>query len=200
MLTIEATAALRALKTILLIGSCFLALSAAAPAGWILAGSRPVDYESAVDSQAIYNGRPSAYLRYVSTNEPKKGGFGTLMQTFSAKAYSSQRMRFSAYVRTDSVQDYAGLWMRVDKAVMGSLPTILAFDNMQDRPIKGTTGWRSYEVVLDVPEGSTSISLGILMGGKGTVWLNSVNVEIVSQSVPLTGRNVDGPVNLSFDK
>ena len=200
MLKIERNVTLSGLKTMAAIAACSLALSAAVPPGWMLAGSRPADYDSAVDSQTVYNGRPSAYLRYVSANEPKSGGFGTLMQTFSAKAYSSQRMRFSAYVRTDSVQDYAGLWMRVDKAVMGSLPTILAFDNMQDRPIKGTTGWRSYEVVLDVPEGSTSISLGILMGGKGTVWLNSVNVEIVSQSVPLTGRNVDGPVNLSFDK
>jgi len=38
--------------------------------------------------------------------------------------------------------------------------TGVAFDNMQDRAIKGTTDWRRYEVVLDVPEDATGIAPG----------------------------------------
>jgi hypothetical protein len=196
MLKIERNVTLSGLKTMAAIAACSLALSAAVPPGWMLAGSRPADYDSAVDSQTVYNGRPSAYLRYVSANEPKSGGFGTLMQSFAATAYIGQRVRFSANVRSDSVQEWAGLWMRVDQNA--ATRKVLAFDNMQNRSIKGTTEWRSYEVVLDVPEGSTSISLGILMGGKGTVWLNSANVEVVPKSVPVTAP--DRPLNLSFDK
>ncbi len=36
--------------------------------------------------------------------------------------------------------------MRVDKG-----PKMLAFDNMQDRPIKGASNWQRYAVVLEVP-------------------------------------------------
>ena len=36
---------------------------------------------------------------------------------------------------------WAGLWMRVDKG-----KDMVAFDNMQDRPIKGTTDWQRYYI------------------------------------------------------
>ncbi|MBV8729863.1 MAG: AraC family transcriptional regulator, partial [Acidobacteriia bacterium] len=155
-----------------------------------------------VDSQALYGGRPSAYLKYVSVNPPVGGGFGTLMQSFNAKQYNGQRVRFSAYVKSEAVQNWAGLWMRVDK-VTNDKRQVVAFDNMQDRAIKGTTGWQHYEVVLDVPDDSTLIALGILVDGSGTVWLNSGSFEVVSKSIPVTGKSVptpDGPQNLSLDK
>ena len=199
MLRIESTGRSGLLKSILSLAAFSLALSAAVPEGWIMSGSRPADYQSAVDSQVVYNGRPSAYLRYASPNGPGGGGFGTLMQSFGANDYIGQRVRFSGFVKSEAVQNWAGLWMRVDFATK-----TLSFDNMQNRPIKGTTEWQLYEVVLDVPEGSTRIALGILMSGKGAVWLNSARFEIVSNSVPLTGRPAlpipDRPTNLSFDK
>jgi hypothetical protein len=34
--------------------------------------------------------------------------------------------------------------MRIDKE-----NSVMAFDNMQDRAIKSTTGWQKYEVVLE---------------------------------------------------
>jgi hypothetical protein len=199
----EPRALLPGLKTISIITVCSLALSGAVPEGWVMSGSTPTDYESAVDSQTVYNGRPSAYLRYVSTAKPTANGFGTLMQNFSARQYNDQRVRFSGYVKSEAVEDWAGLWMRVDRGNRMTGKTV-SFDNMQDRPIKGTTVWHWYEVVLDVPDGSTLIALGILMGGKGTVWLNSASFEIVPKSVPVTGKTLgpalDGPVNLSFDQ
>ncbi len=36
--------------------------------------------------------------------------------------------------------------MRVD----GPNVTVLAFDNMKEQPIQGTTNWQGYAVVLDV--------------------------------------------------
>jgi hypothetical protein len=68
----------------------------------------------------------------------KADGFGTLMQTFKADSFRTKRIRFSGYVRSKEVMDWAGLWLRVDGSNGGEM---LAFDNMQDRPIKGTTDW-----------------------------------------------------------
>jgi hypothetical protein len=60
------------------------------------------------------------------------------MQSFDAKMmqnYLGKRVRFSAAVKTEDVQSWAGLWMRVDKGSQ-----TVEFDNMQDRPLKGTAG------------------------------------------------------------
>jgi hypothetical protein len=73
---------------------------------------------------------------------------------------------------------------------------------MQDRPIKGTTDWQRYDVVLDVPADSTGISFGILLDGTGKVWLSATKFDIVGADVPSTGagdRKIpDNPVNLDF--
>ncbi len=155
-------------------------LMAAAPPGWHISGSNRTDYESGVDPAASNNGHPSAYLR---SKQPFVEGFGTLMQGIRADHYLGKRVRLSALVRTEETQGSAGLWMRVDK---GNTP--LAFDNMQDRPIKGTTGWKEYEVVLEVPQDATGIFFGVLLGQSGTVWINTVKFETVSGEVPTTGR------------
>ena len=172
-----------------------LMLTAGVPQGWYLAGSKPAEYESGVDSQAQYNSHPSAYLK---SKQVAIDGFGTLMQSFRAEQYAGKRVRFTAFVKTEGVQDWAGLWMRVDKGKES-----VAFDNMQDRRIKGTSGWQQYSVVLDVPHDSTGIFLGILLSGTGTVWMNSVKVETVGLEVPTTGpgpmQNRDHPVNLDFE-
>ena len=198
MLRIESTGRSGLLKSILSLAAFSLALSAAVPEGWIMSGSRPADYQSAVDSQVVYNGRPSAYLRYASPNGPGGGGFGTLMQSFGANDYIGQRVRFSGFVKSEAVQNWAGLWMRVDFATK-----TLSFDNMQNRPIKGTTDWQRYEVVLDVPDSAVGIAFGILLDGPGEVWLNSVQFDVVTPGVETTGRSPslpDAPRNLGFDQ
>jgi hypothetical protein len=180
---------------LVLLLTCSLTLQAAVPEGWILAGSKPASYEVGTDPQAFYNGHPSAYLK---AKEPVIDGFGTLMQAFRADKYLGKRVRFSAFVKSYGVQDWAGLWMRVDKGT-----DVVAMDNMHDRPIKGTTDWQKYEVVLDVPQDATGIFYGILLGGTGAVWLNSVELEVVGADVPATGgkgpKLSDEPTNKSFE-
>ncbi len=64
----------------------------------------------------------------------------------------------------EEIEDgWGGLWMRVD----GRDRKITAFDNMQNRSIKGTTDWSTYSVVLDVSEEAVDVSFGTLMSGKG---------------------------------
>jgi hypothetical protein len=111
------------------------------------------------------------------------------MQDFRADQYRGKRVRLSASVKTEDVQQWAGLWMRVDK-VSGGEP--LAFDNMQDRPIQGTVEWHNYDVVLDVRQEATGIFFGVLLTGSGKVWLNGLQFEAVGQDVPTTGRRNSG--------
>lgn len=175
---------------------CSFTLQATAPRGWLLAGNKPANYDAGVDPQVKYHDAESAYLKSkASASTDDDQGFGTLMQSFRAEKYLGKRVRLSGFVKSDGVDRWAGLWMRVDK---GS--NAVAFDNMQDRPIKGTGDWRRYEVVLDVPQDATGIAFGILLTGPGTVWLNSTNFEVVESDVPTTGNGpqADSPKNLNF--
>ena len=89
----------------------------------------------------------------------------------------------TAYVKTENVNSWAGLWMRVDYYSA----RVLAFDNMQNRPIKGSTNWTKYEVILFVPKDATSITYGVLLDGTGQIWFKDVKLEVVEDTVPETG-------------
>ena len=167
----------------------------ATPAGWFLAGNDPASFQVSRDPAAGHDGKKSASLE--STRTPK--GFGTLMQTFDAKDYRAKRLRLSAWVKANDVKDWAGVWMRVDGADMKSL----SFDNMQNRPIKGTKAWSRYDVVLDVPDGAAQIAFGILLSGEGKVWISDVGFQAVDKSVPVTSASMSlspEPKNLDFDQ
>src|SRR5205823_1432543 len=120
-----------------------------------LAGNRPSEYQVSLDREVVHGGKSSARMKSIVT---PASGFGTLMQTCTAHAYRGQRLRLSGYARTKDVNDWAGLWLRVD----GPKGEPLAFDNMQQRPIKGTSEWQKYQIVLDVPADAQEIAFGIL--------------------------------------
>jgi hypothetical protein len=168
-----------------------------APSGGFLAGSKPANYRTGVDTQVFRDGLPSAYL--VSTLQDTSG-FGTLMQSIQATEYAGKRVRLRGWVRSENVTDWAGLWMRIDKG-----QTAVGFDNMQQRAIRGSLSWTMYDVVLDVPADATGISFGTLLSGPGEVWLNDVKLEVVGQDAPTTRTGGHDsppttPVNLDFQK
>lgn len=167
--------------------------------GWFLSGSHPQDYEMGVDRTVVHQGSTSGYLRALTPMDP--GAFATMMQQFKADKYRGKRMRFSGFVKTDNVAEYCGLWMRIDNHA----EDVLQFDNMNDRRIIGSTNWNHYAIVLDVPEESATISIGVLLMGAGKVWVDSFRFEEVDPSVPTTNLDfhyelLDEPSNLSFEE
>jgi serine/threonine protein kinase len=146
------------------------------PARWRKAGSRPDDYATGVSKASSAGGQSTASITATAANAP---GFGTLMQSLSAEPYVIKRIRLSASIRAQGVSGWAGLWMRVD----GNEET-LAFDNMQDRPIKGTTGWNRYETILDVAPEARGLAFGVLLVGSGTVFIKGVELVDVGADTP----------------
>jgi hypothetical protein len=164
------------------------------PKGWFPAGDHPEEYEMGVDKAVVHSGNSSAFIKSAAS---KFKGFGTLMQQCAPGDYKGKRVRFSAFIKSKDVTGWAGLWFRVDGAKAGSL----SFDNMGDRPIKGTNDWIKCENVLDVPQESTNLAYGVLLYGGGQVWFDDVNFEVVDKSVPTTdvrGGN-SKPSNLNFE-
>jgi hypothetical protein len=150
------------------------------PTGWFKAGSEPKSYDMGIDKGAGQDGKNAATIKSVS--EPING-FGTLMQNCIPGKYLGKRIRMSGYVKSKDVADKAGLWLRVDEA---NSKKPLSFDNMLDRPIKGTTDWKKYEIVLDVPSNASNLAYGALLVGTGQIWFDKLNFEIVDIAIPVT--------------
>lgn len=163
------------------------------PEGWIIAGSKPKSYDMGI---APNEGRDGKNCATIQSKDKKIEGFGTLMQMISAEKYKGKRLKLSAYIKTQDVEKWCGLWMRGD----GLNKELLAFDNMGNRPIKGNTEWKIYEVILDIPESTHKIAFGTLLDGTGKVWIDDYNMEIVEKTVPTTGNYSNNPKNLSFDE
>ena len=86
--------------------------------------------------------------------------------------------------------------MRVD----GPQGEMLAFDNMDSRPIQGTKDWEKVEIVLNVPEDSSKIAFGLLLRGSGQAWLDDIEFEAVSEDIDVTEPPIlVAPVNLNFE-
>lgn len=166
--------------------------------GWFLAGTAPQNYETGIDRVVTPDGKSSGYI---SSTVPSSGGFGTWMQMFKADEYRGKRLRLSAYVKAKDIKDWAGLWMRVD----GPENEVLSFDNMQNRPVRGTVDWQQVAIVLDVPQNSVDIAFGILLQGVGRVWIDNVQFEVVGQEVSTTQLKentsppLPQPINLGFE-
>jgi hypothetical protein len=189
------------LKASLLPTAIFSLLSFDLPEGWIKAGSKPKSYEMAIAIGQAQDGKNAATIKSV---DKKIDGFGTLMQQCKPDKYLGKRIKMTAYVRSEKVSDWAGLWLRVDQS--GSQQS-LSFDNMQDRAIKGTTDWAKYEIVLDVPINASMLAYGTLLSGEGQVWFDKFSFEIVGDTVKPTGSINGGrskiqsqPTNLDFEK
>jgi hypothetical protein len=168
------------------------------PADW---GGGPAGYEPGVDQKVVHGGKQSGRIRFAGTQEAGGPAFGTLVQGFDPEAYRGQRIRYSGYVRSEKAEGGgAALWMRVDGAKPGDT---LAFDNMQGRAITGTTEWKKCEIVLDVPKEAATISFGALLAGKGTAWVDDLQIEKVDASVPITDLTKQPlptqPKNLDFE-
>ena len=104
--------------------------------------------------------------------KPPQGSFGTALGTFPLAPVLGKTIRFSGYIKTDKVSEYAGLWWRADAG------KDMVLRNMQDIGPKGTTDWKRYEFELTVPPNTTNINFGTLMAGSGTAWFDDLQVEI----------------------
>ncbi len=168
------------------------------PQGWFPAGSNPSEYEMGMDNSVFEHGKSCAYIK---SKSPKENEFGTLMQTISAENYLGKRLRLSGYIKSEDVKGETGMWMRID----GENNQRLGFDNMENRAIKGTTDWKKYEIVLDIPSNSKSINYGVLLGGVGKVWFDNFHLEEVNKNVPVTNlmkekQLPNKPINMDFEE
>jgi hypothetical protein len=155
------------------------------PAPWILTGMHPQKFVAGVDQDLGVRG-----AKFLRNKADDPNAWAALAQPISAQNYLGQRIRFRAFVKTQDVSGWAGLWMRVDNHAGRSV----AFYNSADKPIKGSTDWQERSVVLDVPQDAAVIVFGVNNIGKGQVWIDRLGFEQVGQDVPVDAMQPGRPL------
>lgn len=140
------------------------------PTGWNNFGSP--NYILSLDSIIKKSGKYSACIEYREGKSDFKAWAFTLPENYAGKAIT-----LTGYIKTESVTDgYSGLWMRIDP--------LIAFDNMNKRPVKGTTDWTKYEITLEMdPAKTKQIVIGGLLVGKGKIWLDNFSVSVDGRDI-----------------
>jgi hypothetical protein len=183
-------------------------VTADAPKGWFSNGSNVQNYDISVDTNVKHSGRASARIK--SNTAAPAEGFGGFMQVFGADAYHGKRVRMSAWLKSENANALQ-LWVRLDGA-----KSMLGFDNMDGRAVKGTSDWKKYELTLDVPADTINIAFGAFIIGTGQGWVDDFQFETVGQEVASTNmlspeqmkeetdrqitKQRPQPVNLNFEE
>ena len=153
-------------------------------------------------------GRSSAFL--LVTKVPNIGMM-TMRQTIKADDYRGKQLRFSGEVKAEQVEQEGGLYIRTnviygkhiqhDSRVMQESveltwgeefgveqpgdPSIQA--NRPDekvRPqhlVQGTHDWMRCEATVPVAEDALFIRFGLILYGKGQIWLANARLEVIEQ-------------------
>lgn len=143
----------------------FEQVKAGYPVQWVEMGDS--EYKVYADSVHVQSGRYAAVIENTGTEAGYKALGLQLPQNFKGDS-----IRLSGYIKTENVTEgYAGLWMRIDP--------MLAFDNMDDRGVTGTTAWQKYDITLPLdPAEVEGVYIGGLLVGKGKMWLDNLQVTI----------------------
>jgi hypothetical protein len=112
--------------------------------------------------------------------QPNPAG-AAFCQTLSAARLKGQRVEYSIHLRTRDAVPGAHIVFRAERAD----GRVVAFYNMAERWVRGTTDWNRFSVVIDVPENAAVIFVGATLVGTGTLWMDDAGLT-TSPGTPLT--------------
>jgi hypothetical protein len=150
------------------------------PFGWTAIGDS--SYDITVDTGLHVGGRGYT-VATIRSNRDLVAGTGVLQQSIRANDFRGQRILMTGYMKARANDADANMFMRVDGA-----SAVLTSDYMENRPIRGTTDWTQYSIVVDVPSNAIGLTFGFSLVGSGQAWLDDVAIEVVDQSVAVTGH------------
>ena len=142
------------------------------PEGWFsFQHAGDLSYRFTVDPNEKRSGAKSLRVDNVG-REP----YGAMSQSTPGAPHAGKVARFSGWLKTRDANDN------------GAVLTLLALRSgatlsqnfMLDAPVKGTTGWKRYSIVLPLPAGTDAVEAGVMMRGKGSVWFDDAELEFVT--------------------
>lgn len=141
-------------------------------------------YESGLTGIEAFEGKWSLYLKSRGLKNLSKGGVCQSIRV--PLEWMGRRIKLTAFVKSIEV-DAAGLYVKVEDDLRN-----LNVDFMKDRYIKGSTPWKQYKLVVDIPQNATLMEFGIKLQGKGKVFVDRFNFTTAGSEEEVTGKVVKG--------
>jgi hypothetical protein len=135
------------------------------PCGW--SGGPPGTIFA--DDKIVHSGRWAARIE---RNADSPSDFSSIAISLEMD-FSGATIELRGFLRTEDVSNFVGLWMRED----GETPA-LAFDNMQNRQLRGTTAWTEYSISLPVHSEANKLFFGVLLAGTGKAWADDLQLLV----------------------
>ncbi|MEO6565800.1 MAG: hypothetical protein ABIO63_07175 [Casimicrobiaceae bacterium] len=141
------------------------------PEGWFsFQHAGPLSYKYTADTSQKKSGERSLRIDNIGPEI-----YGAVAQVVDARPHKGKVAKLSGWVKTIDAND--------NGAVLTLLATqsgsTMAQNFMLDAPIKGTTDWKRYTITLPIPPAADRVEVGMMLRGRGTVWLDDVELEIV---------------------
>ena len=152
--------------------------------GWTSGGNE--NYLLTMDKQVTQHGAYAALIQYHGDKPASEYIFYTIPQKYQGK-----KITLSGFIKTENVNEgYAGLWMNIQPRI--------AFADMEDKGISGTTDWTKYELTLDLKAAKAkSINIGGELRGTGKVWFDNLQLSI--DGVPIANAPLKPVLPLEDD-
>jgi RNA polymerase sigma factor (sigma-70 family) len=93
-----------------------------------------------------------------------------------------KRIRVTGWLKTRDVRGWASAFV----IILGADFRHLQYDDMSDRPIRGTTDWQQYEIVTDLPNEPCIIYFGPDLYGPGELWADDFQIDLAPPGTPST--------------
>ena len=143
------------------------------PEGWFTyqhAGDKSYDF--VLDTSDPHGGTRSLRIDNIGP-EP----YGSVAQSVLAAPYAGKVARYSAWLKTRDASE-AGAVLTIMVLANGA---VVSQNFMADAPVKGSKGWTRYTIALPVPGNAERVEIGAMLQGKGSLWLDDVELEFVSR-------------------
>lgn len=162
------------------------------PGAWQISNGLS-QYRISKNSDFVHGGQNACLIESTAASDT----FNGIVQSITASKYLGKRILLSAYIKSDNIKGRGAIWMRAD-----SDSGIVSFDNMSlgklDKSVKGTTDWKRYDIVLDIPVNAQDIHIGAFLSGSGKMWLDDLSLTIVDpQKFETTGVLYDQAIAIS---
>jgi len=100
--------------------------------------------------------------------------YGAVAQSLDAFGYAGKTARFSGWLRTRETSE-GGAVLTLTALMSGAT---IAHNFMEQTPVKGTTPWQRYTIMLKIPAGTDRVEVGAMLQGKGSLWLDDVELAL----------------------
>src|ERR1017187_5135551 len=107
--------------------------------------------------------------------------------------FKGTEIELQGFLRTEDVDGFAGFWMREDGQEGG-----LEFENMERKPVKGTTGWTQYSITLPLNTAGRTLYFGYLLQGTGKAWAD--DLELLVDGKPIWLAPKADPIRTILDR